>query len=75
MSLVRSLRQHTVCYKISTDVTKALNDADTISPYDRMQVWEKNGPGILGFSNDDLLTSLILGGIVEDATLVVSLWD
>ena len=75
MSLVRSLRQHTACYTIRTNVTKELKDADKIPPYDRMQVWENNGPGILQFSNNDLLTSPILGGIVEDASLVAALWE
>ena len=75
MSLFQSPCQHTACYTIRTDVIKELNDAGKIPPYDRMQLWENNGPGILQLSNDDLLTSPILGGIVEEALLIATLWD
>jgi len=42
--------------------------------YNRMQVWESNGPAILTFTSEDVEHSDILGAVVEDEALVSHLW-
>lgn len=54
-----------------------------VKDYDKMQVWECNGPGNLKFTSSDLMnhpdkrivSQNVLGSMLEDSLLVSSLWD
>lgn len=61
------------------DIIKPLDEEGYVAWYDKMQVWESNGPAVLNFSSDDLdsatTTTNTLGCVIGDAPLVSSLWQ
>lgn len=63
---------------LGDDVVERVRALGRVAPYDRVQVWEDDGPAVLRFSAEDDLEHPdddVLGVVVEDGPLVSALWE
>lgn len=71
---------------LPANVLREMIDAGRVSFYDKMQIWESDGPSVLHFTHHDVfdakrnfghLNSLVintLGAVIEDEPMVASIW-
>lgn len=66
------------------NVLRRLVDSGRVAFYDSMQIWESDGPATLHFTQEDiesqgieggLVESNVLGAVIEDEPLVSCIWD